>query len=94
MRFTNAKRKCLSRLVRILGNDSLEEVFGYQVTIAMIFTLRFHRILRARLNKPGGNYQRAPNNYGMKYGIRIPRNAKDAAHFDKEKGDLLWTIPI
>ena len=89
MRSTNYKRKRIARLVRIFVNDSLEEVFGSQVTVAMMRTLRFHRILHTRLKKPGGKDRRAPNNYGMKYGIRVPRNAKEATQFDKENGNLL-----
>ena len=94
VRFTNAKRKRLARLVRILGRNSLEEVFVYQVNIDMLRTLRYHLLRRARLNKPGGNYRRAPNNSGMKYGIRVPRKTKEAAQLDTENGNLLWTNAI
>ena len=90
MRFIYAKKKRIARLVRILGNDSLEEFFGYQVTIAMLQPLSFHCICLVRLKKPGGKDLSAPNNSGMKYGIRIPINAKEAAQFDKENGNLLW----
>ena len=42
MRFINAKKKRIAILVRILGNDYLEEVFGSQVTIDMLRPLGFH----------------------------------------------------
>ena len=83
MRSTNYKRKRIARLVRIFVNDSLEEVFGSQVTIAMMRTLRFHRLLHTRLKKPGGKDRRAPNKSRMNYVIRVLRNAKEAAQFDK-----------
>ena len=62
----------------IIGNNSLEEVFGSQVTIAMLRPLRFRQIFLARLKKSGGKDWRAPNNSVIKYGIRFPRNAKEA----------------
>ena len=68
VRFINAKKECTARLVRILGYDSLEEVFGYQVTIAMLRPLSFHLLRLARLKKPCGKDRCAPNNSGMKYG--------------------------
>ena len=94
MRFINAKKKRIARLVIIFGNYSLEEVFGSQVTISMLRPLKFHRLRLARLKKPGGKYWRAPNNSGMKYGIRVPRNAKGATQFDKENGNLVWNNAI
>ena len=42
VRVTNAKRECIDRLVRILCNNSLEEVFGYKVTMSMLHPLRYH----------------------------------------------------
>ena len=75
--------------MRIIGNDSLEEVFGYQVTIAMLQPLRFRQLCFAILKKSGGKDRRAPNNSGMKKGIRFRRNAKEAIQFDKENGNLL-----
>ena len=30
----------------------------------------------------------------MKYGIRVPRNAKETAQFDKENGNSLWANAI
>ena len=89
MRFIKAQNKCISRLVRILGNYYLEDIFGSQVTIAILRPLRFHRIRFAILKKPVRKDQRSPNNYGMKYGTRFPRNATKAAQFDKENGNLL-----
>ena len=94
MRFTDAKSKRIARLIRILGSDSLEEVFGSQVTIAILRPLRFHRLCRSILKKPGGKDRRSPNNYVMKYDIRVPRNVKEAAQFNGDNGDLLWTEEI
>ena len=54
MRFINGKKKLIPRLVRIFGNNSLEEILGYQVNIAMLQSLRFHGIRRVRLKKYGG----------------------------------------
>ena len=48
VRFINAKKERIARLVRILGYDSLEEVFGYQVTIAMLRPLRFFKSCKAK----------------------------------------------
>ena len=42
VRFTDAKTRRIARLVRTLGNDSLEEAIGSQVTISMLQTLRYH----------------------------------------------------
>ena len=36
MRFINGKKKLIPRLVRIFGNNLLEEILGYQVNIAML----------------------------------------------------------
>ena len=94
VKFINGKKKRISRLVRIFGKDFLEDIFGYQVTIAMLRPLRFHRLRRARLKKPSGKYRRAPNNSGMKYGIRVPRNSKEASQFYKENGNFLWRNEI
>ena len=77
---TNKKR--MARLVRIFGKYSLEDIFGSQVTISMMMPLRFHRLCQARLKKPSGRDRRSPNNSGLKYGIRVPRNAKEAIQFD------------
>ena len=90
MRFINGKKKRMERLVKIFGNDLLEHIFGYQATLAMLRPIRFHRICRMRLKKPGGKDMCSPNNSGLKYGIRVPRNAKEAAQFNKYNGNLLW----
>ena len=90
MRSTNAKTRRIARLVRIIGNNSLEEVFVSQVTMSMLRPLRRCLLYLARLKKHGGKDWRAPNNSGLKYGIIFPRNAKDAAHFDQENGNKLW----
>ena len=76
MRFINGKKNRMERLVRIFGKDSLEDIFGSQVTIAMMRPLRFHRLRLAGLKKPGGKDRRFPNNSGLKYGIRVLRNTK------------------
>ena len=86
----NVTKKRMSILVRIFGKDSLEEIFWSQVTIAMMRPLRFHRLRQARLKKPCGRYQRSPNNSGLKYGISVPSNAKEAIQVDQESGNLLW----
>ena len=82
------------RLVRVFGKDSLEEIFGYQVTLAMMRPLKFHRLRLARLKKPSGRDWRSDNSSGLKYGIRVPRNAKEAIQFDWENGNTLWRDAI
>ena len=42
VRFTDAKMRRIVRLVSNLGNDSLEEAIGSQVTMSMLQTLRYH----------------------------------------------------
>ena len=79
---SNSKKR-IARLVRVFGKDSLEEIFGSQVTLAMMWPLRFHRLRHARLNKPSGRDRRSNNTSGLKYGIRVPRNAKEAIQFDR-----------
>ena len=44
--------------------------------------------------KLGGNYWRRPNNGNMKYGIRLIRNTKKAAQFDRDNRDPLWENAI
>ena len=51
--FLNDKTRRISRLVRVLGIDSSEEVLGSKVTLAMLRPLRFQRLRLARLKKPG-----------------------------------------
>ena len=46
------------------------------------------------LNKSSGKDWECPNNGNMKYGIRVPRNAKETAQFDKENGNSLWANAI
>ena len=55
-KFANAKMGCISRLVRILGINSLEEIFVSQATLAMLWPLRFQLLLLVRLNKTDGKY--------------------------------------
>ena len=83
MRFINGKKECMERLVRIFGNDSLDNIFVSQVTIPMMRPLRFHRLRRARLKKPSGRDRRSDNSSGLKYGIRVPKNVKEALQFDE-----------
>ena len=73
--------------MRIFGRDSLDEIFGSQVIVAMLIPLRFHRLRRARLNKPSGRDRQSDNSFGLKYGIRVPRNVKDDIQFDQENGN-------
>ena len=84
----------MARIVRIFGQDSLDEIFGSQVTLAMMRPLRFHRLRRARLKKPSGRDRRSDNTSGLKYGIRFPRNVNEALRFDKENGNTLWRDAI
>ena len=65
-KFINAKTRRISRLVRVLGIDSLEKIFGYQATLAMMRPLRDQQNFLARLKKSGRNYWRRPNNSNMK----------------------------
>ena len=88
-KFVINTKKCVARLVRIFGRDPLDEIFGSQVTIFMMKTLRFHRLCCVRLKKPSGRDRRSDNSSGLKYGIRVPRNAKEAIWFDHENGNLL-----
>ena len=56
--------------------------------------LSFHGLRLARLNKPSGRDRRSDNSSGLKYGIRVPRNAREAIQFDKENGKRLWRDAI
>ena len=44
-KFVSNTKKPMARLVKVFGRDSLDEIFGSQVTIAMLRPLRFHRLL-------------------------------------------------
>ena len=90
----NAKMRRITRLVIILDIDSLEEFFGYQVTLYILMQLRFQQLFLERLNKPSGKDMRRPNKGDLKYGIRVQRNVKEAAHFDEENRNLLWLNAI
>ena len=94
MRFTNAKTRRIARLVRILGKDSLEVIFGSQVTVFMLRPLRYHQLRLARLEKPGGKDRRAPNNSGLEYGIKVPSNAKEAFHVNQDNCNKLLANAI
>ena len=83
MSFMNSKMRCISRLVSVLGIDYLEEIFGYHEILDMMWSLRYQKIFLAITKKPGGKYWQLPNNRNIKYVIRVPRNAKEAAQFDK-----------
>ena len=93
-KFINDKTRCIARLVRILGTNSLEEVFGSQVTLVMLWPLRFLRLLLDRLNKHSELNRWRSNNGNLKCGIRFPRNAKEEAQFDKYNGNYLWENAI
>ena len=43
------------------------------------------------MKNPSGKDWHASNNGGLKYGIRVLRNAKKAAQFDQENGYKLWS---
>ena len=66
-KFVSNTKKCIARIVSVLGKDSLEEIFGSQVTLSMMRPLRFHRIRLARLKKPSGRDRRSDNSSGLKY---------------------------
>ena len=85
----NSKRRRIVILVRILGNDSLDEVFGYQVNMSILRPLLYHQLRLARLEKPGGKDRSVPNNSGLKYGIRVLMNAKEATQFDQDNGNQI-----
>ena len=90
----NDKTRRTARLVRILGTNYLEYILRSQSNLYMLRPLRYHQIFLAILKKPSGKYWRCPNNGNMKYSIRVPRNAKEAAQFDKENGNYLWSKTI
>ena len=94
MRFMNSKMRCIARIVRILGNYSLERIFVSKATLYIMHPLRYHRLCLARLKKPNGKYRQRPNNSNTKYGIRIPRNTKEDYQFNKENGNDLWANDI
>ena len=79
LRFKNSRSKQIARPLRILGNNYIEDFFGYPVTMYIIQPLRHHQLRLARLKKPEGKDQRAPNNSGLNYVIRIPMNSIEAA---------------
>ena len=68
-KFIINSKKRMARLVRIFGKDSLEEILGSQVTLAMMRPLSFHILRRARLKKPSGRDRRSDNTSGLKYVI-------------------------
>ena len=94
VRFTNSKTRRIARLVRILGNNYLEEIFISQVTMSMLRPLRCRLLRLARLNTPSGKDRRALNKGRLKYGIRVPRNAKNSIQFDQDNGNKLWANVI
>ena len=60
-RFINSKTRHIEILVIILGTDSLEEVFGPQLTLNMLSPFRFQRLFQSRLRKPSVKKWRLPN---------------------------------
>ena len=65
------------------GIKSLEEIFVYQSTLDILWPLLYQQLWLARLSKPGEKDRQRPDNGNMKYDIRGPRNAKEAAQFDR-----------
>ena len=47
-----------------------------------------------RLKKPSGRDRQSDNTSGLKYGIRVPRIAKEVIQFDKENRNTLWRDTI
>ena len=92
--FIIAKMRRIARLVRILGIDSIVEVFGSKVTLSMLRPLRSQRLCCSILKKPSIVNHRRPNNGNFKYGIRVPINVKEAAQFDKDSRNTLWENDI
>ena len=62
--------------------------------MSMLRPLRYYRLCLAILKKYSGKDWRAPNNGGLKYGIRVPRNAKEAAQLEQDIGNKLWANAI
>ena len=54
VRSTNAKTRRIARLVRIIVNVSMEEVFRSKVIMSMQRPLSYHQIRLARTKKPSG----------------------------------------
>ena len=78
VKFMNAKMRRIAKLVRIIGNNYLEEIFGSQATLYILRPLKYQQLFLDRLKKPGGKDWQQPNNGNMKYGIGVPRNVKEA----------------
>ena len=68
-KFISNSKKRMARLVRIFGKYLLEDIFGSQVTLAIMRPIRYHSLRRARLKKPSGRDRRSDNMSGLKYGI-------------------------
>ena len=62
--------------------------------MSMLWTVRYYLLCLKILNKPSGTDRNAPNNGGMKYGIRVLSNAKKAAQFNQDNGNKLWANTI
>ena len=60
----------------------------------MLQPLSYHWLLLARLKKPSWKDRCAPNDSGIKYGIRFSMNVNEAAQFDKENVNSLWDNEI
>ena len=65
------KMRRIARLVRIIGNNYLEEIFGSQATLSILCTIRYQQLRLEILKKPGGKDRQRPNNGYMKYGIGV-----------------------
>ena len=81
--FINYNIICISRLVRILVIDSLQEVLGYQANQYIPQLFRFKQLSRLRVKKPSEVNSRLPDNGNLKYVIRVPINTKEASHLYK-----------
>ena len=90
----NVKTRRIAILVIILGTNSLDEIFVYQVTLSMLLPLGYHQLHLVRLKKSSGKDWRQPNKGIIKYGIIVPRNVKEATHVDKENSNSLWANAI
>ena len=69
-KFLNSKTRRISRLVR-------------ELTLTIIFPLRFQILCLAIMKKSDGKDWRRTNIGNLKYEIRVPRKAKESAQFDK-----------
>ena len=60
----------------------------------MLQLLRYQILYLVILKKPGGKDWQRSNNGNIKYGIRVPRNTKEASHFDIDDRNSIWEDTI